>query len=81
MKHENIVLKLERLVKEADALSQGKDAVEIDEDPRICALMMEAEPIIEEIDFILNNAFPGHPEKVALWKQRMGIEDEERDED
>ena len=77
MKHENIVLRLERLVNEADALSEGKDLVEIEEDPRICALMIEAEAIIEEIDLIVNNAFPNHPKKVALWKRNMGIEDEE----
>jgi hypothetical protein len=50
--------------------------VEIEEDPRIVGLMLEAETIIEEIDFIVENAFPDHPEKVALWRKRMGIEEE-----
>ena len=80
MKNENIVLTLERLVAEADALSKGKSSVEIDEDPRICALMMQAERIIEELDQIVNTAFPNHPEKVAHWKKAMGIEEEENDE-
>jgi hypothetical protein len=57
---------------ETSALSEAKDAVEIEEDPRICGLMMEAEPITEEIDFIVNNAFPNHPKMVALWKKNMG---------
>ena len=77
MKNENIVRTLERLVAEADELSKGKSIVEIDEDPRICALMMQAEPIIEEIDQIVNTAFPNHPEKVAHWRKAMGIEDDE----
>jgi len=80
MKHENIVLKLERLLHEADALAEGKSNLEIDEDPRICALMLQAEPIIEELDFIVNNAFPNHPEKVALWRKNMGIDQEQDDE-
>jgi len=77
MKNENILHTLERLVAEADELSKGKSSVEIDEDPRICALMMQAEPIIEEIDQIVNTAFPNHPQKVAHWKKAMGIEDDE----
>ncbi len=80
MKNENIIRTLERLVAEADALSEGKSSVEIDEDPRICALMMQAEPIIEELDQIVTTAFPNHPEKVAHWKKAMGIEDEESDQ-
>ena len=75
-KNENLVSRLERLVTEAEALSAGKSSVEIDEDPRICALMMQAEPIIEELDQIVNTAFPNHPEKVALWKKTMGLDDE-----
>jgi len=61
MKNENIVSMLERLVAEADALSEGKTAVEIDEDPRICGLMVQAESIIEELDQIILTAFPNHP--------------------
>ena len=80
MKNENIVSRLERIVTEADALAEGKSSVEIDEDPRICGLMLEAEPIIEELDDIVNNAFPNHPEKVAHWKKAMGIDQEESDE-
>ena len=59
-----------------EALSKGKSSVEINEDPRICELMMQAEPIIEELDEIVNTAFPNHPEKVARWKKAMGIEDD-----
>jgi hypothetical protein len=74
MKNENIVAMLERLVTEANALSAGKSSVEIDEDPRICGLMLQAESIIEELDQIVCTAFPNHPEKVALWKKNMGID-------
>jgi hypothetical protein len=42
--------------------------------------MLEAEPIIEELDQIVNNAFPNHPEKVAHWKKSMGIDQEESGE-
>jgi hypothetical protein len=79
MKNENIIRTLERLVTEANELAEGKSTVEIDEDPQICALMMQAEPIIEELDQIVNTAFPNHPQKVAHWKKAMGIEDEEND--
>jgi hypothetical protein len=79
MKNENIIRTLERLVAEANELSEGKSSVEVDEDPRICALMMQAEPIIEELDQIVNTGFPNHPQKVAHWKKAMGIEDEESD--
>ena len=75
-KNENLISTLARLVTEADALSEGKSSVEIDEDPRICALMLQAEPIIEELDQIVNTAFPNHPEKVAIWKKAMGLDDE-----
>ena len=74
MKNENIVSMLERLVTEADALSEGKGSVEIEEDPRICALMLQAELIIEELDQIVDTAFPNDPEKVAIWKREMGID-------
>ena len=74
MKNENIVSMLERLVTEANALSEGKGSVEIDEDRRICALMLQAESIIEELDQIVLTAFPNHPEKVAIWKKNMGID-------
>ena len=74
MKNENIVSLLERLVNEADALSEGKSSVEIDEDPRLCALMLQPESIIEELDQIVLTAFPNHPEKVAIWKKAMGID-------
>ena len=74
MKNENIVAMLERLVTEANALSEGKCSVEIEEDPRICALMLQAESIIEELDQIVDTAFPNHPEKVAIWKKAMGID-------
>ena len=74
IKNENIVSMLERLVTEADALSEGKSTVEIEEDPRICALMLQAESIIEELDQIVHTAFPNHPEKVAIWKKAMGID-------
>jgi hypothetical protein len=77
MKNENIITRLERIVAEADALSEGKSIVEIDEDPRICGLMLEAETIIEELDDIVINAFPNHPEKVAHWKKAMGIDQDE----
>jgi hypothetical protein len=75
-KHENLVNKLERLVTEANALSEGKSSIEIDEDPRICAIVMQLEPIIEELDLIVNTAFPNHPEKVALLRKRMGMDDD-----
>jgi hypothetical protein len=74
MKNENIVSRLARLVTEAEALSEGKSSVEIEEDPRICGLMLQAEPIIEELDQIVNTAFPKHPEKVAIWNKNMGLE-------
>jgi len=74
MKNENIVSMLERLVTEADALSEGKGSVEIEEDPRICALMLQADSIIEELDQIVDTAFPNDPEKVAIWKREMGID-------
>ena len=80
MKNENIVSMLERLVTEADALSEGKSSVEIDEDPRICGLMLQAEPIIEELDQIVLTAFPNHPEKVAIWKKNMGIDADDETE-
>jgi hypothetical protein len=66
---------LQRLVTEADALSEGKSSVEIDEDPRICGLMLQADPLIEELAQIVHTAFPNHPEKVAIWKKTMGIDD------
>ena len=75
-KNENLICTLARLVTEAEALSEGKSSVEIDEDPRICALMLQAEPIIEELDQIVNTAFPKHPEKVAIWKKAMGLDGE-----
>jgi hypothetical protein len=74
MKNENIVAMLERLVTEANALAEGKSGVEIDEDPRICGLMLQADSIIEELDQIIHTAFPDHPEKVAIWKKAMGID-------
>jgi len=77
LKNENIVAMLERLVKEAETLSEGKSIVEIEEDPRICGLMVQAESIIEELDQIIHTAFPNHPEKVALWKKNMGIDDDD----
>jgi hypothetical protein len=79
MKNAHIIRPLERLVAEANELSEGKSSVEIDEDPRICGLMIQAEPIIEELDQIVKTAFPNHPQKVAHWKKAMGIEDEESD--
>jgi hypothetical protein len=75
MKNENIVSMLERLVAEADVLSEGKSSVEIDEDPRLCALSLQAESLVEELDQIILTAFPNHPEKVAIWKKNMGIDD------
>ena len=75
MKHENLVLKLERLVTQAEQLAEGKSVVEVEEDPRICALMIEAEPIVEELENILNGAFANYPEKLALWKKKMGMEE------
>ena len=80
MKNENIVSMLERLVTEADALSEGKGSVEIEEDPRICGLMLQAESIIEELDQIVQTAFPNHPEKVAIWKKNMGIDSDDESE-
>ena len=47
----------------------------VEEDPRICGLMLQAESIIEELDQIVNTAFPNHPEKVAIWKKTMGIDE------
>jgi hypothetical protein len=73
MKNENIVTMLERLVAEADALSEGKSTVEIEEDPRLCALTLQLESIVEELDQIVTTAFPNHPEKVGIWKKAMGI--------
>jgi hypothetical protein len=80
MKNENIVSMLERLVTEADALSEGKSSIEVDEDPRICGLMLQVESIIEELDQIVNTAFPNHPEKVAIWKKNMGLEVDDESE-
>ena len=77
MKNENIVSMLQRLVAEADALSEGKSSIEVEEDPRICGLMLQVESIIEELDQIVCTAFPNHPEKVALWKKNMGIDDDD----
>ena len=77
MKNENIVAMLERLVTEANALSEGKSIVEIEEDPRICGLMLQADAIIEELDQIIHTAFPNHPEKVAIWKKAMGIDEDD----
>ena len=74
MKNEDLVAQLGRLVTEANALSEGKSSVEIDEDPRISALMQQAESIIKELDQIVQTAFPNHPEKVAIWKKAMGID-------
>ena len=79
-KNENLVSKLARLVTEAEALSEGKSSVEIDEDPRICALMLQAEPIIEELEQILNTAFAKHPEKVAIWKKALDIDADDETE-
>jgi hypothetical protein len=73
MKNENIVAMLERLMAEAEVLAEGKSIVEIDEDPRLCGLMLQVESIIEELDQIILTAFPNHPEKVAIWKKAMGI--------
>jgi hypothetical protein len=42
--------------------------------------MLEAETIIEELDDIVNHAFPDHPEKVAHWRKAMGIDQGESDE-
>ena len=81
LKHENIVSTLARLVDEAKELSKGKSEIEVEEDPRICGLMLQAETIIEEIDLIVNTAFPDHPEKVAIWKKNMGIYPEEDDDE
>jgi hypothetical protein len=80
MKNENIVAMLGRLVSEAEALSEGKSSVEIDQDPRICGLMLQADSIIEELELIINTAFANHPEKVALWKKNMGIDDDDESE-
>ena len=77
MKNEDIVSMLGRLVTEANALSEGKSSVEIDEDPRISALMLQAESIIEELDQIVQTAFPNHPEKVAIWKKALGIDSDD----
>jgi len=75
-KNENLVSTLARLVTKAEALSEGKSRVEIEEDPRICALMLQAESIIEELEQIINTAFQNHPEKIASWKKAMGLDDE-----
>ena len=80
MKNENIVSMLQRLVTEADALSEGKSSIEVEEDPRICGLMLQVESIIEELDQIVNTAFPNHPEKVAIWKKNMGIDSDDESE-
>ena len=80
MKNENIVSMLERLVTEAEALSEGKSSVEVEEDPHICGLMLQAESIIEELDQIVTTAFPNHPEKVAIWKKAMGIDSDDETE-
>jgi hypothetical protein len=80
MKNENIVSILERLVTEAEALSEGKSSVEVEQDPRICGLMLQAEPIIEELDQIVHTAFPNHPEKVAIWEKTMGLYEDDESE-
>ena len=78
MEHENIIRKLERLVSEAEALAKEKNSpVEIDEDPRICALMLQAEPLIEELDQIALEMFRSNPEKLAWWKKIMEMDEEE----
>ena len=74
MKNENIVATLGRLMSEATALSEGKTPIEIGEDPRICGLMVQVESIIEELEQIVETAFPNHPEKVALWKKVLSID-------
>ena len=80
LKNENIVSILKRLVTEAEALSEGKSRIEIEEDPRICGLMLQADSIIEELDQIVCTAFPNHPEKVAIWKKNMGIDEDDESE-
>ncbi|MDT4968188.1 MAG: hypothetical protein QOJ64_2925 [Acidobacteriota bacterium] len=65
---------------EAEALSEGKSIVEIEEDPQICGLMLQLESIIEELDQIVLTAFPNHSEKVTLWKKAMGIDADDKTE-
>jgi hypothetical protein len=40
--------------------------------------MEQAEPIIEELDQLINTAYPNNSEKVILWKKsmRMDVDDE-----
>jgi hypothetical protein len=74
MKNEDLVAPLGRLVTEANALSEGKSSIEIDEDPRISELLLQAESIIKELDQIVQTAFPNHPEKITIWKKALDID-------
>lgn len=68
MKHENIVLELERIVAEANGIVATKsDEVEIEEDPRLVALMERAAQIIEELDPLVRETLRIYPDKMALW--------------
>ena len=46
----------------------------------ISVLEWRPESIIKELDQIVQTAFPNHPEKVAIWKKAMGIDDDDDDE-
>jgi len=78
MEHEDIVRKLGRIVNEADALVKTKASeVEVEEDPRIVALMLEIEKIVEELDPIVLETFRHNPAKIAEWKKIMACDQDE----
>jgi hypothetical protein len=67
-KHENIVGELERIVAEADRIAANKaDPVEMEEDPRLVALMERAMQIVEELDPLVRQTLRIYPDKMAEW--------------
>ena len=83
MKHENIVSELERIVAEAEAIAATKaDEVEMEEDPRLVALMERAMQIIEELDPLVRETWRIYPDKLAEWNkicEAYPLEDEEEE--
>jgi len=70
MKHENIISELERIVAEADRIAATKaDEVEMEEDPRLVALMERAMQIIEELDPLVRETLRIYPDKLADWNR------------
>ena len=70
MKHENIVAELERIVAQAERIAATKaDEVEMEEDPRLVALMERAAEIIEELDPLVRETLRIYPDKLANWNR------------